>query len=126
MKSGKVGGGVICNKTDVREVPEGSLPKRMEDGVKLSSLLSGLINGEGRCCRLRVCTENYPAVRKRGEKSLRGGVGPGWAGWVPGQLQWEAQARPKLRRDDGASAVSETMSKAQGSRGIVEKTRRGV
>ena len=39
MKSGKVGGGVICNKTDVREVPEGSLPKRMEDGVKLSSLL---------------------------------------------------------------------------------------
>ena len=71
-------------------------------------------------------TENYPAVRKRSEKSLRGGVGPGWAGWVPGQLQWEAQERPKLRRDDGASAVSETMSKAQGSRGIVEETRRGV
>ena len=38
VKSGKVGGGGICNKTDVREVPEGSLPKRKEDGVKLSSL----------------------------------------------------------------------------------------
>ena len=91
MKNGKVGGGVICNKTDVREVPEGSLPKRMEDGVKLSSLFGFHPCGSTSAGSKRV-------TRKPGNTVLRGRDGGGitekhW--YTYGCRKWVAVERAK-------------------------------
>ena len=93
VKSGKVGGGVICNKTDVREVPEGSLPKRMEDGLKLSSLLGFHPCGSTSAGSKRV-------TLKTGNTVLRGRDGGGIT-----EKQWHTDGWRKWIAVEGAKCI---------------------